>query len=124
MPLIQYKAIDVDKVMPKINALLQAGSRWYTHFARETLRTFGRGGEMTVRYHLRQYGVWREMREAHNAMGRPINMETLNRCWDSASMFIVEDDANKEGAYSPHDVSYDVRRCPAAEAWKADDFHQ
>jgi hypothetical protein len=126
MPLIRYQTVDADEIRPILTTLLQAGARLYMHFARETIATFGRDGEMTVRRHLRDYGAWRgiEMREAHNAMGRPINMETLNRCWDSASVFIVKDDVETQGHYSPLDVSYDVKICPAAEAWKAEDFHQ
>lgn len=126
MPLVPYQEIDVQGAMPAIKTLLQAGARLYMHFARETLATFGRDGEMTVRHHLRGYGKWRgtEMREAHNAMGREINMETLNRCWDSASVFIVKEDLESKGKYTPTDVIYDVHVCPAAEAWKADDFHQ
>lgn len=126
MPLIQQEKIDVQLAMPAIKTLLQVGARMYMHFTRETLATFGRAGEMTVRKHLRDYGKWRgtEMREAHNAMGREINMETLNRCWDSASVFIVKDDLENNGKYTPTDVIYDVRVCPAAEAWKADEFHQ
>jgi L-2-amino-thiazoline-4-carboxylic acid hydrolase len=79
---------------------------------------------MTVRQHLRNYGVWRgtEMREAHNALGKPIDMETLIRCWDSASTFIIEDDLQSEGSYAPSDVRFTVRHCPAAEAWKAEGF--
>jgi hypothetical protein len=57
-------------------------------------------------------------------MGRPINMETLMRCWDSASTFIVQDDLDSGGSYSPSDVRFEVHHCPAAEAWKADGFHQ
>ena len=116
---------DID-IKPKLHNLLQASSRLYMHFARQTLAILGDDGERTVRLHLRKYGQFRahEMREAHNALGRPINMETLNRCWDSASVFVVKDDIDNEGSYSPYDTWYDVRYCPAAEAWKADDFHR
>ena len=126
MPLVRYQTVTAEEMKPVLTTILQASARLYMHFARETIATFGQEGEMTVRQHLRDYGHWRgtEMREAHNAMGRPINVETLNRCWDSASVFIVKDDVETEGHYSPYDVSYDVRICPAAEAWKAEDFRQ
>jgi L-2-amino-thiazoline-4-carboxylic acid hydrolase-like protein len=109
-----------------LRRLLQAGSRLYMHFARETLARFGTDGEATVRQHLRQYGVWRgtEMREAHNALGLPLDMETLNRCWDSASVFIVKSDLESKGKYSAFDVQYEVHDCPAADVWRAEDFHR
>lgn len=126
MLLVQPETIDVVEVRRPLHNILQSGARLYMHFARETLATFGDVGGTTVRDHLRRYGHWRgsEMREAHNALGREINMETLNRCWDSASVFIVKDDVESKGRYTPTDVIYDVHYCPAAEAWKADDFHQ
>src|SRR6266487_673129 len=124
MPLIKYQTLDVPDTMPRVKTLLQVGARLYMHLAREVIATFGREGEMTVRQHLRDYGVWRgtEMREAHNALGKPINMETLIRCWDSASTFIVQDDLESEGSYAASDVRFTVRHCPAAEAWKAEGF--
>ena len=126
MPLVQPEQIDMTEVRSALRAILQSGARLYMHFARETLATFGAAGGMTVRDHLRRYGQWRgtEMREAHNALGHEINMETLNRCWDSASVFIVKDDVESAGRFTPTDVVYDVHVCPAAEAWKAEDFHQ
>lgn len=126
MPPIATDQIDVIAIRSNLHVVLQASARMYMHFARETLLNFGDDGQRTVRDHLRKYGQWRayEMREAHNAMDRPINMETLNRCWDSASVFVVKDDIDNEGYYSATDVAYDVRYCPAAEAWKADDFHR
>ncbi len=126
MPLIPCQSMDAKEVMPGVKTLLQASARLYMHFARETLAAFGREAEMTVRYHLREYGKWRgaEMREAHNALGEPINMGTLNRLWDSASTFIIKDDLDAHGKYAPCDVSFDVFVCPASEAWKAEDFHR
>ncbi len=113
-------------VKPVLAALLQAGARLYRQFTIEVLETFGRAGEMTVREHLRAYGAWRgtEMREAHNALGRRIDMETLMRGWDSASTYVVKDELEDGGHYSPGDVSFDVTYCPAAEVWKAEDFHR
>src|SRR5690242_3577965 len=109
-----------------LRRLLQAGSRLYMQFARETLARFGTNGEATVRQHLRQYGVWRgtEMREAHNALGLPLDMETLNRCWDSASVFIVKSDLESKGKYTACDVQYEVHDCPAADVWRAEEFHR
>src|SRR3712207_7199289 len=42
----------------------------------------------------------------------------FNRCWDSASVFVVKDSLETTGRYTPTDVIYDVRYCPAAEAWQ------
>jgi hypothetical protein len=126
MPLTPYQEIDVDQVKQSLHRLLQAGARLYMHLTNETLARFGQAGEMTVRRHLRDYGKWRaaEMREAHNALGMEINMETLIRCWDSASVFIVKDRMEEEGKYTPYDVIFDVHYCPAAEAWKEAGFHR
>lgn len=124
MPLIQPQDIDTERVKRSLHNILQSGARLYMHFANESLATFGEGAGMTVRTHLREYGKWRgtEMREAHNAMGKEINMETLNRCWDSASVFVIKDDVETKGKYTPYDVIYDVHYCPAAEAWQAEGF--
>jgi hypothetical protein len=126
MPLVQPHEIDVEEIRRPLHVLLQCGARLYMHFARETLAGLGEAGGMTVREHLRRYGHWRgsEMRQAHHALGREINMETLNRCWDSASVFVVKDSLESTGRYTPSDVIYDVRYCPAAEAWQAEGFHQ
>lgn len=126
MPRITPEQIDVEEAKPALRDLLQAGSRLYMHFANATLAEFGERGGMTVRQHLREYGKWRgtEMREAHNALGLPINMETLNRCWDSASVFIIKGDIETKGRYTPYDVIYQVHDCPAADVWRAEDFHR
>jgi hypothetical protein len=126
MPCIAPDEIDVDEAKPVLRELLQAGSRLYMHFARETLAAFWERGGMTIRQHLREYGTWRgsEMREAHNALGLPINMETLNRCWDSASVFIIKGDIESKGRYTPYDVIYQVNDCPAADVWRAEEFHR
>lgn len=126
MPRIAPDAIDVEAAKPELRLLLQAGSRLYMHFANATLAEFGEAGGATIRKHLRDYGHWRgsEMREAHNALGMPITMETLNRCWDSASVFIIKGDIESKGRYTPFDVIYDVHDCPAADVWRAEDFHR
>ena len=126
MPRIAPEEIDVAAARLPLRELLQAGSRLYMHFARETLAELGEAGGAVVRQHLRDYGAWRgsEMREAHNALGLPIDMETLNRCWDSASVFIVKSDLESKGRYTPFDVIYQVHDCPAADVWRAEDFHR
>jgi hypothetical protein len=64
MLLIPYQTLDVPDTVPRVKTLLQAGARLYMHLAREVIATFGREGEITVRQHLRDYGLWRgtEMR--------------------------------------------------------------
>jgi hypothetical protein len=105
---------------------LRIQGRLYMYLARATLERFGREGEMTVRLGLRALGRWRglEMRAAHHALGRPIDMQTLAQCWDNASTFIVKDSIESSGRFRPHDVRFDVPICPAAEVWKEGGFHQ
>jgi L-2-amino-thiazoline-4-carboxylic acid hydrolase len=55
-------------------------------------------------------------------MGLPIDMRTLITCWDSASVFIVKDREDTKPDYKPYDTRFDVRLCPASEAWKEADF--
>jgi hypothetical protein len=135
---VTYANPDIDPrtVVPTLNALLGVMGRMYMHYANTVLEHFGQPGEMTVRTHLRQFGHWRgtEMREAHHAMGRPIDMESLTCFWDNASTYVIEDDM-EAGTYSPSDSQFDVHFCPAALAWKesgfdrwghvyCDEFHQ
>lgn len=105
---------------------LQASARLYMFFARETLAQAGDAGEAPVRDSIRGYGRWRgdEMRQAHTALGMPINVETLMRYWDSASTYVAKDEVSDHGSYAPHDVSFDVTYCPASLAWKEADFHR
>lgn len=105
---------------------LQASARLYMFFARETLSQAGEAGDAPVRESVRRYGEWRgtEMRQAHTALGMPINVETLMRYWDSASTYVAKDEVADQGSYSAHDVSFDVTYCPAALAWKEGEFHR
>lgn len=115
-----------DELIVAMRRLLKTSARMYMFLARETIARFGREGEMTVRYGLRAFGFWRgrEMREAHHAMGLPIDMRSLNLCWDNASIYLVKDAMATEGKFEPFDTRYDVRYCAASEAWKEGDFHQ
>lgn len=105
---------------------LQASSRLYMFFARQTLEDAGSEGETAVRESVRRYGEWRgtEMREAHISLGEPVNVETLMRNWDSASTYVAKDEVQDQGSYAPHDVRFDVTYCPAALSWKEDGFHR
>lgn len=98
----------------------------YMYLAKETIGRFAQEGEMTVRLGLRALGRLRglEMRAAHHALGRPINMQTLATCWDNASAFIVKDSIESSGRFRPHDSRFDVPYCPAAEVWKEAGFNQ
>ena len=115
----------MERIMDSMEMMLKAQARIYMHLAREATERFGRDGERSIRLGLRAYGHWRgrEMQEAHHAMGRPINMESLMRCWDNASTYIAKDTIQDEGHYTPNDVEFDVFHCPASEAWKDGDFH-
>jgi hypothetical protein len=116
----------LDELVPAVRRLLKVSARLYMHMTRATLDRFGKQGEMTVRYGLRAYGEWRgiEMREAHHAMGLEVNMKNLIACWDSASVFVIQDEMHDEKNHKPYDTIFDVRYCPASEAWKEADFHQ
>ena len=116
----------LDHMVEAIKTVLAAQGRIYMHFANATIERFGRDGEMTVRLGLRAYGLWRgrEMRAAHHALGRDINMATLMACWDNASTYLVKDDIGANGTFEPCNVRFDVPYCPAAEAWKDAGFFQ
>ena len=90
------------------------------HLAKATVNRFGRDGEMSVRLGLRAYGQWRgrEMREAHHALGHPVNMRTLVTCWDNASTYVDKESISAEGRFDDFDSEFNVRSCPAADAWK------
>jgi hypothetical protein len=116
---------EMDKAVASLNALLGIFGRLYMHFANSVIETSGQYGEMTVRHHLRQFGHFRgtEMREAHHAMGKPIDMQSLTCFWDNASTYVIHDDMDA-GRYSPSDSAFDVHFCPAAIAWKSAGFHR
>ena len=118
--------VRIEEIMDSMDMVLKAQARIYMHLAREATERFGRDGERSVRLGLRAYGHWRgrEMQEAHHALGRPINMESLMRCWDNGSSHIAKDTIQDEGRYTANDVEFDVFHCPASEAWKDGEFHQ
>ena len=113
-------------ILDAMDSVLKSQARIYMHLARVATERFGRDGERSVRLGLRAYGLWRgrEMQEAHHALGKPVNMETLMRNWDNASTWVASDTIADEGRYTPNDVEFDVFHCPAANAWKEGDFHQ
>ncbi|MBN36390.1 MAG: hypothetical protein CMM46_16745 [Rhodospirillaceae bacterium] len=115
----------LEDVLASMDQVLKAQARIYMQLAREATERFGRDGERSVRLRLRAYGLCRgrEMQEAHYAAGHPINMETLMRCWDNASVYVAKDTIIGEGRYSPRDVEFNTSHCPTAEAWKEVDFH-
>lgn len=122
-------------LVDSIRSLLKTGAAMYMHITEETISKFGFRGERAIRQHLRAYGKWRgrEMRMAHQALGLPINMETLMKNWDSASTLYGEIEA--QGIFTPNKVVHDVSACPASEVWRSaqfwrwghmycDEFHQ
>ena len=117
---------EMDDLIPAMERLLKTSARMYMYLTKATIEAFGREGEMTVRHGLRAYGYWRgmEMRQAHHALGLEINMKNLIGCWDNASTFIEKDTMDDSGTYKPFDTRFDIKFCPAAEAWKDDEFYQ
>ena len=113
-------------ILDSMDTMLKSQARIYLHLARVATERFGREGERSVRLGLRAFGHWRgrEMQEAHHALGKPVNMETLMRNWDNASTYVAKDTIADEGRYTPNDVEFDVFHCPASQAWKEADFHQ
>jgi hypothetical protein len=126
MAMTMPQGLEVESLAEDIKRLLKVGGRLYMAIANETLAKHGRAGEMPIRYGLRYYGHWRgtDMREAHHALGLPIDMKSLITCWDSASVFILKDRADTKPNYKPYDTRFDVHVCPASEAWKEAEFHQ
>lgn len=116
---------DMDEAVASLNVLLGVFGRLYMHYTNTVLEMAGQPGEMTVRHHLRQFGYFRgtEMREAHHAMGKPIDMQSLTCFWDNASTYVIHDDM-EAGKYTASDSSFDVHFCPASLAWKASGFHR
>ena len=98
--------IDMTEAMASMNVLLGVLGRMYMHYANTVIETAGQPGEMTVRHNLRQFGHFRgtEMREAHHAMGKPINMASITCYWDNASTYVIHDDM-EAGKYTPSDRS-------------------
>lgn len=109
-----------------LTSILQAGARIYMHIAEATLESGAPQAEAAVRAHLRGYGGWRgqEMRQAHVALGGTVDMQTLMQRWDSASTYVVKDEMEADGTYTPGDVQFDVHYCPASLAWKEAGFHR
>lgn len=118
--------IELQDVVESMEVILQAQGRLYMHLARLAVDRFGHDGERSVRLGLRAYGHWRgtEMREAHHALGHPINMKTLSTCWDNASRYVDKDSIAEDGRFDDFDSEFNVHYCPAAEAWKSGNFHQ
>lgn len=118
--------IALEDIVESMEVMLRSQARIYIHLARAALARFGRDGERSVRLGLRAYGHWRgrEMREAHHALGRPINMKTLISCWDNASTYVDKGTQQAHDSFQDYDAEHDVHYCPAAEAWKAADCHQ
>jgi hypothetical protein len=121
----QRTEFEMERAVASLNDLLGVLGRMYMHYANTVIETAGQYGEMTVRHHLRQFGHFRgtEMREAHHAMGKPIDMASLTCFWDNASTYVIHDDMDA-GTYTPSDSAFDVHFCPAAIAWKNAGFHR
>ena len=118
--------VELQDLVESMEVILKTQGRLYMHLARIAVNRFGPEGERSVRLGLRAYGHWRgrEMREAHHALGRPINMKTLITCWDNASTYVDKDSIESEGRFDDFDTEFNVHYCPAAEAWKKGEFHQ
>ena len=125
MPIKGFESATDAELVRTMDLLLRALGRFYMHLTEATLNHFGEAGEPTVRSALRRLGKWRgsEMRQAHNAMGKPINMETLMKNWDAASTYIVQNQMD-EGFYSPNLVTHDDGYCPASEVWRGAEFYR
>ena len=96
---------------------------FYKWMAEGLVDRYGRRGEQTLKRWIREWATWRgeEMRQAHQAMGMPNNMETLNLYWDSSSVSWVIKDEVQKGRLTPYDVRYCDSECAAANLWRAED---
>jgi L-2-amino-thiazoline-4-carboxylic acid hydrolase-like protein len=123
--MVEPETFKMDEAIVSLNELLGVLGRLYMHYANIVIADYGKEGEATVRAHLRQFGHWRgtEMREAHHAMGKPIDMQSLTCFWDNASTYVIDGDM-EAGTYTPSDARFDVHFCPASLAWKEAGFHR
>jgi len=97
----------------------------FMYLARPAYERYGKDGEDAVRAGLRVYGKVRGkmMREWHEGMGLPINMETLMRYWDASSTYIIADEMNS-GIWTPYYVEHNVSFCPAHDMWKSEGWER
>jgi len=102
---MKEKCSDLDYLTQKIRNLMRAQAAMYMTMAQEALKLDERIGEKAVRGWMRALGTWRgiEMRKGHQAMGYPINMESIMRYWDNPSTFHI-DDWQESGDFKPHDT--------------------
>jgi len=118
--------LELADIVDAMDRQVRLCGKLYMHLAKPVLGQFAQKGERTVRLALRRLGALRagEMRAAHHALGKPINMQSLTQCWDNAGNFLVKDEMETDGNFRPQDSRYNVSYCPVAEVWKEADFHQ
>ena len=114
--------IALPDILDAMDSVLKSQARIYMHLARVATERFGRDGERSVRLGLRAYGLWRgrEMQEAHHALGKPVNMETLMRNWDNASTWVASYTIADEGPL--HAQRRRVRRLPLPGGQRLEDL--
>lgn len=108
--------------------LLRTQGLIYMAGAKVLIEEFGHAGEDSVRQWIRRYATWRgrELRKGHMAMGLPINMESLQRYWDSAVVLTFQHIGHPEGggSWAPYDVRLTVKgpECTTHHPWAEEDF--
>lgn len=107
------------EVSRKLELAIENWSWLYADVARTVVDAFGQGGEWAIHRWLREWAIWRggDMRQAHEAVGWPINVETLLRHWDSAALYVYKNEFEK-GFYSPNKVNLEESICRSADIWE------
>ncbi|MFQ5762161.1 MAG: L-2-amino-thiazoline-4-carboxylic acid hydrolase [Candidatus Bathyarchaeia archaeon] len=113
----------LQEIIDAMNELMRAWG-WVHMYLTRPLEKYGVKGEVIIRKGLREFGIFRgeEMRKWHESEGLPINMESLARYWDAASVFVIMDAMKAEGTFTPYHVKFPVRSCILHDVWKEEGF--
>ena len=118
----------LEKMNRHLPRLMRTQGIIYIAGAKELIGDFGHAGEESVRQWIRRYATWRgrELRKGHMAMGLPINMESLQRYWDSAVALTSQHIGDPEagGSWAPYDVRLTVKgpECTTYHPWAEEGF--
>jgi len=109
--------VELQKECSRIKGLI------FMYLARPAFEGFGMKGEKAVRKGLRAYGRFRGalLREWHEDLGIPINMESLMRYWDSASARLSGVYA-PDAIFTPYYVEHPATTCQLYDVWKEENW--
>ena len=123
---LRDRGSDLDYLALKIRNIMRAQAGMYMTMAQEAIHLDERTGEKAIRGWMRAFGHWRgaEMRKGHQAMGYPINMESIGRHWDNPSTFHIVD-WQESGDFKPSDTKVYIPKlseCNHAQFYSDNDF--